>query len=702
MLTWRRHRPAAVCTTIGPRPRVWGVRLRPRKAPVEGNTDAQIVPRIGLLLDALPEAVVTTDAEYRINGWNGAAERLFRLTRSSMMGTPVFDILAQGLRSFTGTHVKAALDRGEFWTGGAATDDGAGGILELRLTAAPIGGATAPEGYVIVAYDMTAQVRAQRTAETAEARFAEFLAAAPPLAFIKDQEGRYLFVNEDVPRLTGDREGVAWQGHTDHDLWPPAIAADIRENDGQTLTGSVPLEYVQVVPFEDGPHALLMYKFPLRGATGEPLLGGIGLDITDRVRAQAHAQAEMERGQEREAHAAVLARERAIVAGALGRLRVSGSVETIAASVARLVLGLPGLDFAAILLFELRGRAMPVGMALESGLVPERRSVPLPRSRALRRRSKSGPWVEGWTPSAGDPFNDVIDALGVSVVGYAPIRSGDDLLGILAVGAAGPTGGTAVTERLPAIVEFAGLAGVLLGSSVAARLEYRRVRSEIRSVVEGGRFHPVFQPIVELASRTTVGYEALTRFRDGVAPDVRFAAAAAVGLGPELELATLDAALRAAAALPAGRWLNINVSPAFALGGDTLRTILRDEERPIVCEVTEHEAIEDYDAFRAAVAGLDGVQMAVDDAGAGFSSFRHILELRPAFVKLDRSLVAGIDGDPVRQALIAGMCHFASSAGCRLVAEGIETEAEMATLVELEVPLGQGYLLGYPVPAGAA
>ncbi len=189
---------------------------------------------------------------------------------------------------------------------------------------------------------------------------------------------------------------------------------------------------------------------------------------------------------------------------------------------------------------------------------------------------------------------------------------------------------------------------------------------------------------------------------DGVTPDVRFAAAAAVGLGPELELATLGAALEAAADLPAGLWLNINVSPAFALGGDTLRGLLRAEDRPIVCEVTEHEAIEDYDAFRSAVAGLEGVLMAVDDAGAGFSSFRHILELRPAFVKLDRSLVAGIDGDPVRQALIAGMCHFATSAGCRLVAEGIETEAEMAALIDLEVPLGQGYLLGYPAPAGAA
>jgi PAS domain S-box-containing protein len=679
--------------------------LRSRKARVGDISEFRepsIVPRIGLLLDALPEAVVTTDTAYRINGWNGAAERLFRLTRSTMIGVSIFEILAQELRSVSGTHVKAALDRGEIWTGGAATNDASGTVLELRLTAAPIGGIGAPEGYVVVAYDMTAQVRAQRTAETAEARFADFLAAAPPLAFIKDQDGRYLFVNEHVPRLTGERQGLPWQGQTDYDLWPPALAADIRENDGVTLAGAVPLEYVQIVPLDDGPHALLMYKFPLRGATGEPLLGGIGLDITDRVRVQARAQAEMERGQEREAHASVLARERAVVAGALGRLRSSGTVETIGASIARLVLGLPGLDLAAILLFELDGRATSVGLALESGPVPERRSVPLPRSRTLRRRSKGGPWVEGWKPSDGDPLNEVNRLLEIGVMGYAPIRSGDDLLGILTVGAAGPSGQGAVTERLPAIVEFAGLAGVLLGSSVAARLEYRRARSEIRAVVEQGAFQPVFQPIVELAGRRTVGYEALTRFRDRVAPDVRFAAAAAIGLGPELETATLGAALRAAAQLPPGLWLNINVSPEFALGGDTLRALLATEDRPIVCEVTEHAAIEDYDAFRAAVADLDGVQMAVDDAGAGFSSFRHILELRPAFVKLDRSLVAGIDSDPVRQALIAGMCHFATSSGCRLVAEGIETEAEMATLVELEVPLGQGYLLGYPAPAGAA
>lgn len=671
-----------------------------RRSQVEGDAalmEPPLVPRVGLLLDVLPEAVVTTDTAHRITGWNNAAERLFGLSRSTMIGASVLEVLAHGLRPGTDADVKAALDRGETWTGGTVTRDAAGATLELRFTAAAIGAREAFEGYVIVAHDITAQARAERSAETSEARFVEFMAAAPAIAYIKDQAGRYVFVNEHALRLTGDPVQPDWQGKTDYDLWPPAVAAHIRENDGLTLSGTVPLESIEILPLQDGPHTLLMRKFPLRGATGEPLLGGIGLDITDRVR----AEAKVKLGQEREAHASRLALERAVVADALGRLRTSGTVEAIATSICQLILDLPPLAVAAILLFELDGRATPVGLALASGPVPERRALPLRRSRGIRRRAERGPWVEAWSASAGDPLSEVIRALDIGVLGYSPIRSGDDLLGILVVGAGGPSGEIAVTEGLPAIVEFACLAGALLGSSVAAQREFRTSRRAILAVIEGHKFQPVFQPIIELASRTTVGYEALTRFRDGVPPAVRFAEAASIGLGLELELATLGAALRAAPELPADAWLNINVSPALLMAGDTMRALLRAVSRPIICEVTEHEAIGDYAVFRTALTDLNGVRMAVDDAGAGFASFRHILELRPAFVKLDRSLVAGIDGDPLRQALIVGMRHFAQSAGCQLVAEGIETGAELETLLELQIPLGQGYLLGRPAPAAA-
>ena len=121
--------------------------------------------------------------------------------------------------------------------------------------------------------------------------------------------------------------------------------------------------------------------------------------------------------------------------------------------------------------------------------------------------------------------------------------------------------------------------------------------------------------------------------------------------------------------------------------------------RRLVLEITEHSVIADYPVFLEAVAALGfPVDLAVDDAGAGFASLRHILELRPALVKLDRSLVAGLETDKVRQAMIVGLRHFSRATGCRLVAEGIETEAELAALRDLDIHLGQGYLLGRPLP----
>jgi predicted signal transduction protein with EAL and GGDEF domain len=90
------------------------------------------------------------------------------------------------------------------------------------------------------------------------------------------------------------------------------------------------------------------------------------------------------------------------------------------------------------------------------------------------------------------------------------------------------------------------------------------------------------------------------------------------------------------------------------------------------------------------------VQVAVDDAGAGFASMRHILELRPTFAKLDMSLVRGIDDDDLRQGLAAGLNYFALRTGVRLIAEGVETQAEADALQRVGIELGQGYLYGRP------
>ena len=196
-----------------------------------------------------------------------------------------------------------------------------------------------------------------------------------------------------------------------------------------------------------------------------------------------------------------------------------------------------------------------------------------------------------------------------------------------------------------------------------------------------------------------MGYEALTRFDSGQPPERVFGDARATGLGPTLELATLTAAVSAAHRLPAGRWLDLNVSPSLLEDPAAIRERLWTADRPIVLEITEHEMVGDYSALHAAVRSLGGdIRLAVDDAGAGIANFGHILELGADLVKLDISLVRRVNANLGRQALVVAMRHFARTAGCRLVAEGVETADEAQALTQLGVEFGQGYWFGRPEP----
>jgi EAL domain-containing protein (putative c-di-GMP-specific phosphodiesterase class I)/putative methionine-R-sulfoxide reductase with GAF domain len=198
-----------------------------------------------------------------------------------------------------------------------------------------------------------------------------------------------------------------------------------------------------------------------------------------------------------------------------------------------------------------------------------------------------------------------------------------------------------------------------------------------------------------------VGYEALARMpvTPQKGPDWWLDAADQCGLRIPLELACL----RAAAALgppPDGRSLFVNASPSTVTDPATLA--LRDElPEYLVIELTEQEAVDDYDGLRACLAGwLDrGVRLALDDAGAGYSSLRHVVELSPDYLKLDRELVTTIDQDPNRRALMRAIVAFAREIGTSVIAEGVETRGELEVLREAEVHLVQGYLLARPGPA---
>lgn len=175
-----------------------------------------------------------------------------------------------------------------------------------------------------------------------------------------------------------------------------------------------------------------------------------------------------------------------------------------------------------------------------------------------------------------------------------------------------------------------------------------------------------------------------------------------MGLDAELEFACLRAAISEARGLGApDTWLSLNLSPAVLVSSaEDLALALSEVDRPVVLELTEHMVIDGYGPVREALQRLGpDVKLAVDDAGSGFASLRHILELRPDFVKLDTSLVRDVHLDPVRQAMIAGLASFASRTKCHLIAEGVESEAELQELRSLGIPYVQGFLVGRPVPA---
>jgi EAL domain-containing protein (putative c-di-GMP-specific phosphodiesterase class I) len=211
----------------------------------------------------------------------------------------------------------------------------------------------------------------------------------------------------------------------------------------------------------------------------------------------------------------------------------------------------------------------------------------------------------------------------------------------------------------------------------------------------------VFQPIVDLAAARVVGYEALARFPGTAAPDVWFAAAHRAGVGPELEALALHKALAARAALPPDTFLTVNVSPHLLAGAPVQAALnTAGDLRRVVVELTEHAVVDDVPALLREVEALRarGALIALDDAGTGYSGLQMLTTVRPQLVKLDRALVSDLDSDPARLALAQMLGDFAGRIDAWLLAEGVETAAELAALTRLGTPLAQGWLLGRPTP----
>ncbi|GGC00366.1 sensor domain-containing phosphodiesterase [Cellulomonas carbonis] len=241
-------------------------------------------------------------------------------------------------------------------------------------------------------------------------------------------------------------------------------------------------------------------------------------------------------------------------------------------------------------------------------------------------------------------------------------------------------------------------------AAVAARRRRDALRRLVRRLCRGTGRQLVVQAIVDLMSGEEVGVEALTRFDDVErSPAEWFATAQSLGLGTALEVAAAASALRSVPA-DATHALSINLSPEAILDGALDELLGGRDHRGVIVEVTEHAPIASYEALEDALRPHRerGVRIAVDDVGAGYASMTHVLRLRPDLVKIDMSLVHGLDGDPVRRALVSAITGLAEQIGADVVAEGVETTGEREALVGLGVRLGQGYLFQRPTPVPTA
>lgn len=319
-------------------------------------------------------------------------------------------------------------------------------------------------------------------------------------------------------------------------------------------------------------------------------------------------------------------------------------------------------------------------------------------ARATREILRRSPPTRVIALSAHEDVDTVLRMLRAGALGYVvKSDSTDEILWAIHRTAEGKT---SIPEQLTAPVAF----------GIAEQLENRRQpsrrrqlqRERVERVIEGREFSMAFQPIFDIEDGSLVGAEALARFGSLPmrSPQAWLAEADAVGLLVDLDLALARAAIAELPRLPAAAYLSVNVSPETAVSEELPKLLGETDAARIVLEMTEHAPIDEYEGLREALRPLreSGIRIAVDDAGAGFASLRHIVRLEPDLIKLDITLTRDIDSDPVRQALAVALVSFAKQIDAAVIAEGVETQRQLDALRRAGIRYAQGFYLGRPGP----
>ena len=232
--------------------------------------------------------------------------------------------------------------------------------------------------------------------------------------------------------------------------------------------------------------------------------------------------------------------------------------------------------------------------------------------------------------------------------------------------------------------------------------------NELLETIINKQLRVQFQPIVSMNAGRVYGYEALIRVpQSGLMkrPGLFYQAADRARLVSWLDIACQERCFESAVNAKLKEYLFINMDAEGLAYLHQAESSLADSASAynippdrVVLEITERQAVEDFPRLVHYIEGLRsrGFKIAIDDAGEGYSSLRTIADLRPEFIKIDRSLIRAIDSNGNRRALLSTIMDYADRIGSSVIAEGVETRDELATVVELGVPYVQGYLLGKP------
>lgn len=232
----------------------------------------------------------------------------------------------------------------------------------------------------------------------------------------------------------------------------------------------------------------------------------------------------------------------------------------------------------------------------------------------------------------------------------------------------------------------------------------------LKNILKYHNIRSVFQPIVSLTDAEIIGYEALSRGPKGSLleyPDSLFSTAEEFNLVWELEYLCRDMALKKSQKIIPFKMIFINVDPKIMKDPRFQKGQTRDllnkfcaNAGNVIFEITEKTAINDYHNFCRILDNYtsQGYKIAIDDTGSGYSGLRTIAETRPNFIKIDIELIRNIDKDSLKQAMLKALYDFSCNTNSKIIAEGIETQAELAALIKIGIPYGQGFFLQKPQP----